>query len=60
MRLSLALLATLAAFGCTNVAPSVQSEGIIDRTPRAVRVLEDVDAIQRGMDRARESIRAGL
>ena len=61
MRTVLALLTTLAAFGCTNVTPySARSEQIEDRVPRSVRVLEDADAIQRGMDQARESIRAGL
>lgn len=60
MRLALVFLATVSAFGCSNVTPPPTSTEVVDRTPRFVRVQEDVDAIQSGMDRARASYRAGL
>lgn len=60
MRLVLALTTLLAAFGCTTVEPSRNAEGVAVRRPLYDLVQEDADAIMSGMERARNSIRAGL
>ena len=60
MHLILAVTTLLAAFGCTNAAPSSDLAGESVRRPMSDLVQEDTEAILSGMDRARSSIRAGL